>query len=267
MKFGISCNPAIEERLQLCIKIAKILEPENEVLFEKSVAEKLGREGVSLKDMNVDVLIALGGDGTILDALQKMNQPVLGINAGVLGFLTEVGLDDMERDIKRILSGDYIIENRLKLKTMVDGERVQDSMNEAVLNTAYIAKMRHFEIFIDNHSVQKIRADAIIVATPTGSTCYAMSAGGPIIDPRVEALVVVPIAPFKLSIRPTVVPATSLISVRLVDPKPCKLVLDGRTEVNLSGQEELTFSISESKARFVRFGENFYERLREKLLY
>ncbi|MFQ6107708.1 MAG: NAD(+)/NADH kinase [Thermoplasmata archaeon] len=265
MRFGISCNPEIGERIAVAERIVGYLEPDHEVLLDENLAKKIGGKGSPLEDIDADVLLAIGGDGTILSTLQRNSSPIFGINAGVLGFLTEIQVDEIESGLQKIIEGNYEIDERLKLRTTVNGKRVPDCTNEAVLNTAHIAKMRAFSIEVDGQPAESIRADAVIIATPTGSTCYAMSAGGPIIDPRVEAIVVVPIAPFKLSVRPVIVPAQSEITLRISDPKPCKLVLDGQVEIDLVGDEVVKLGVSEYKAKFVRFHEDFYTRIREKL--
>ena len=126
--------------------------------------------------------------------------------------------------------------------------------------------MRHYEIFVDDVMANSIRADGVIIATPTGSTSYAMSAGGPILDPRVAGFIIVPIAPFKLSARPMVVPIDSKISIRLLTPKrPSLLVLDGQLEYKIKTNDKITFTRSESPARFIRFEPDFYKRIEEKL--
>jgi NAD+ kinase len=266
MRFGISCNPEVERRIALARQVMDYLVPEHDIVMDENLARKTGGEGLPLEEIDADVLIAIGGDGTILSTLQRNPSPIFGVNAGVLGFLTEIQIDEIEEGLEKIVKGDYAIDERLKLRTQVNDKRVPDCTNEAVLNTAHIAKMRTFSIEIDGQPAERIRADAVIIATPTGSTCYAMSAGGPIIDPRVEALTVVPIAPFKLSVRPLIVPAESEVCLRIPDPKPCKLVLDGQVEIDLTGSEEIRLGMSENKARFVRFHEDFYERIREKLM-
>jgi len=114
--------------------------------------------------------------------------------------------------------------------------------------------------------VLRLRADGIIVATPTGSTSYNLSVGGPIVDPRVEALVISAIAPFKPSARATVVPATARLRVKLAKPKECLLVLDGQHEVSLKGTEDVRFTGSKDRARLVKFGDDFYRRIEEKLV-
>jgi len=235
-------------------------------VVEQRVAAALGKKGVLLPNMDADVIITIGGDGTILRTLQGTDAPILGINAGVLGFLTEVQPNEIRSALRNVLAGKYRIEERLKLKTVMDGKRLEDATNEAVIHTAHIAKMRHFAISVDNTPATEMRADGLIVATPTGSTCYAMSVGSAIVDPRVEALVIAPIAPFRLSARPFVVPARSRISVTIKDPRECIMVIDGQCEFEMSGHERLVFTASDKKARFVSFKDDFYRNLEEKLV-
>jgi NAD+ kinase len=208
----------------------------------------------------------VGGDGTMLRTLKGTGHPVLGVNAGVLGFLTEVMPDNIAPAMERLLSGDFRIEERLRLKSVMDGRRLQDAINEAVIHTAHIAKMRHFSISVDGQPATELRADGVIVATPTGSTCYAMSVGSSIIDPRVQALVIAPIAPFRLAARPFVVPASSNIMIAIQEPKECTMVVDGQDEIEMAGHERLEFTASEEKARFVSFEDDFYRDLEEKLI-
>ena len=235
-------------------------------VIEKKAAEALGKKGVLLPNMAADVIITIGGDGTILRTLQGTDSPILGVNAGVLGFLTEIHSNEIKSAIRKVLAGKYRIEERLKLKTVMNGKRLEDATNEAVIHTAHIAKMRHFAIQVDGQPATEMRADGLIVATPTGSTCYAMSVGSAIVDPRVDALVIAPIAPFRLSARPFVVPARSRISVTIRDPRECIMVIDGQCEFEMCGDERLEFTASDKKARFVSFKNDFYRNLEEKLV-
>jgi NAD+ kinase len=215
--------------------------------------------------MKADVVLAIGGDGTILRALQLSDSKVLGINSGSLGFLAEVSANEVSEYLDRVVRGDYRVEERMRLKVTVDGDRLFDCTNEAVVHTAHIAKIRHFEIHLDDEIVERVRADGIIVATPTGSTSYSMSAGGPIVDPRVEAMIVTAIAPFKPASRPHVFPATSKVRVKLLKPKECLLVMDGQHESSLKGTEDVVLTGSERRAKFIRFRDDFYRRIEEKL--
>jgi NAD+ kinase len=242
-----------------------ILEGKAEVVLDEALAETLGLPGTPLASMDVDILITIGGDGTILHALQHSNFLMVGINAGQLGFLTEIPLDEIGPSVEKILEGKYAIEERMRLKIMHNGNRLKDCTNEAVLHTSHVSKMHHFEILVDERPALNVRADGLIISTPTGSTSYAMSVGGPIIDPRVSAFVLAPIAPFNLAIRPLVIPATSTVEVRHVDRKDCLLVLDGQTEVPIEPEDVLTLSRSENPARFIRFQEDFYRKAWKKL--
>ena len=265
MKFGITANPHIPSALECAMRVAAKLEAKQDVLLESDLALALGRKGIPLAHMKADVMVAIGGDGTILRALQLSDSKVLGINSGSLGFLAEVNAEEMDGYLERTIRGDYKVEERMRLKVTVDVERLFDCTNEAVVHTAQIAKIRHFEIRLDDQVVERIRADGMIVATPTGSTSYSMSAGGPIVDPHVDAMIVTAIAPFKPSSRPHVFPATSQVHVRLMKPKECLLVMDGQHESSLKGSEDVVLTGSERRAKFIRFRADFYRRVEEKL--
>lgn len=264
MKFGMTANVNVPDAPRLSRLALSALKSQDLVL-EKEIADVLGMKGMSIEDMKVDVMLTIGGDGTILRALMKNDAPIFGINAGDLGFLTEVQEDLVEEGLERIVKGEYSIDERSKLRTDFAGKRMKDATNEVVVHTAHIAKLRQFRVFVDDELAIDVRADGIIISTPTGSTCYAMSVGAPILDPRVKALVIAPMAPFKFAGRPTVVPAKSDIRIEILRPKPCLIVIDGQEEVQMEGNEELHFTSSEKKARFVSLGKTFYKKMREKL--
>lgn len=265
MRFGISANPDNSHALKATKAAVRLLKGKHDMILESEIAEVLGLRGDRLENIKADFVLAIGGDGTVLRALQRTDEKVLGINTGSLGFLAEGESQSMSSIISRLLSGKYRVEERLKLKVTVAGKRLYDCVNEAVVHTAHVAKIRHYEIKVDGALAEKVRADGIIIATPTGSTSYAMSAGGPILDPRVDAFVVAAIAPFKPSFHPFVVPATSKIQVSFVRPKAGMLVLDGQQDLPLDGDEKILLTKSEKKARLVRLRNNFYRRIQEKL--
>ena len=265
MKVGLTVNPGIPHARAAVEKVLPLL-AKHTVVLEEEIAGHLDRKGKPLERMDVELVLAIGGDGTVLRALQRTTANVLGINSGSLGFLTEVTVDEFPAALRRLEAGEYRIEERVKLRVDVDGERLFDCTNEAVLHTASVAKIRDFEVWSNGTLVLRLRADGIIVATPTGSTSYNLSVGGPIVDPRVEALVISAIAPFKPSARATVVPATAQVRVKLAKPKECLLVLDGQHEVALKGTEDVRFTGSEHRAKLVKFGDDFYRRIEEKLV-
>ena len=212
------------------------------------------------------MVLAIGGDGTVLRALQRNPAPVLGVNPGSLGFLVEVAAKELKEALAKVARRDFTVEERFKARVDLDGKRLYDCTNEAVVHTAAVAKIRHFLVKVDDVPAIDVRADGVICATPTGSTSYSMSTGGPIVDPRVDALVITAIAPFKPSARPLVVPAKSRVSVTLRKPRECLLVLDGQHEVSLKGYETLQVTASEKRAKFVRLHrQDFYRRYEEKL--
>ena len=265
MKFGITANPHIPSALESAKHVLARLEGAHEVILESDLARALGRKGMPLAHMKTDVVLAIGGDGTILRALQLSDAKVLGINSGSLGFLAEVNAEEMDAYLEKTVRGEYKIDERMRLKVTVDDQRLFDCTNEAVVHTAQIAKIRHFEIRLDEEIVERVRADGVIVATPTGSTSYSMSAGGPIVDPHVDAIIVTAIAPFKPASRPHVFPADGLVHVRLMKPKECLLVMDGQHESSLKGSEDIVLTASERRAKLIQFRNDFYRRIEEKL--
>ncbi len=216
--------------------------------------------------MDVDLVVVIGGDGTLLRAMQGTDAPVIGVNGGSVGFLAEIDRDHIGEGISRLLAGDYFIDTRFKISSWYDGEYLPDSVNEAVVHTDTVAKIRHYRIYVDDVLAADFRADGIVVSTPTGSTCYAMSLGAPYMDPDVEAMLIVPMAPYKYTSRPFVVPATSKVTVENVMDKGCMLVLDGQSETQMRGGTSVQFMMSSKKARLIRFKRDFYGRVREKLV-
>lgn len=225
-------------------------------------------ESSPIKDMDVDVIIAIGGDGTILRTIQAMAEPipVLCINAGTLGFLADVDPEDALHTIDSMFKGMKVNE-RFRLEITINDEIIPYATNEVVIITAHPAKILTYIIHIDGCRLDELRADAIVIATPTGSTAYAMSAGGPIVDPRVDATVIVPLAPFKLSSRPWVVPASSEIGIELEVPKKeALIVIDGQYTRTICENDRIIIKKAEKPALFVRSNTNgFYEKVRSKL--
>jgi len=234
-KIGLISRCDRDEIISLVEKIVSHLKPEVDVLIDPRTAHRLGLKGTQVADMRkkgAEFIISIGGDGTVLRGIQKMDDPlpVLGINMGTIGFLVDVSPDDSLSVIERVLTG-FEVEERSRLSIVVNGEVLPCATNEVVILTAKPAKMLSYRIFVDMIPLEELRADGAVIATPTGSTAYAMSAGGPIIDPRVDGTVIVPLAPFKLSSRPWVVPALSEIKVELTVPKKeAVLVIDGSTQ-------------------------------------
>jgi NAD+ kinase len=217
--------------------------------------------------MTVDLLVCIGGDGTILRTLHalKAPTPVLGINMGAIGFLAEVQPESSVSTLSKLLDG-FEVERKERLAVKIAGaaEAMPYAMNEAVVITSKPGKMLHFAILIDGEELEQLRADGVILATPTGSTAYAMSAGGPIVDPQVNATIIVPIAPFKLAARPTVVAITSEIRVELLERRDAELVIDGQFYRAIGKEERISITRGEP-ALFVNLQGKHFLKLRDKL--
>ncbi len=242
-----------------------------QILVDEDLALKIGRSGSSVAEMErqkADYIVSVGGDGTILRTIHKMVDPIpiLGINMGTLGFLVDVEPKDAVDTLKRLISG-FDVDERSRLNLLLNGVQQPRATNEIAFITASPAKMIEFEIIVDGALMEDFRADGVIIATSTGSTAYAMSAGGPIVDPRVDAIVLVPMAPFKLSSRPWVIPGDSVIEVRLKLPgKEALVVVDGQSSTTISSQDKIIISKAKTPARFVKVTrEGFYARVKSKL--
>lgn len=269
-RVGVVANMGQELAISAAEKAIQVLEARKEVRVsvEDRLARRLGRKkGVAQSKLDVDMLIIAGGDGTILHALHQTTAPVLTINTGSVGFLAELQVEEVERGIGKVLDGKFILDERMRLKSTVNGRRMLDATNEVVVHTAAVSKMMTLELAIDGTYVDTIRADGLIVATPTGSTSYALSTGGPIVDPRVRAIVLAPIAPFNLHSRPMVVPAGSTTQISTTEQHyPGLVVIDGQHEVHFRQRTTVEITVSEVPAYFVRMGEGFYDKLRRKFI-
>jgi NAD+ kinase len=272
MKIGIISRSDKEDAIELTKSITKYLLQNNvEVELEKNVGDKIPEYSDlvrTIENLSSDIAICIGGDGTILNAQRVLSLkkiPVLSINMGTVGFLTEVEAEDTFESLDKLLNYDFFIEERMQLDVWYN-EDWKTVLNEIVLMTNQPAKMLNLRISVDDELVDEVRADGLIISTPSGSTAYSMSAGGPIVDPRVDAAIIIPICPFKLNTRPKIVPADSIIKVKfLKEGKKALAVLDGRSYKVVNYMDEMVFKKSEKPAYFVRFRNNFYSRVNDKL--
>ncbi|PNX50448.1 MAG: sugar kinase [Thermoplasmata archaeon M8B2D] len=269
MKWGIVYNTYVKRAESLAEELYDFLSKRDEVYIEDKLAKIKKIKGYTLNEINTkaEVVITVGGDGTILRTLEKVEKPIFAINSGGMGFLSEVESKYAKQGLQRVIEGRYNIEERAKLKVTVDEKRLPDAANEITVQTARIAKMIYLQLMVENELLEAFGADGVIVATPTGSTSYALSAGGPILDPGVSAMVIAPLAPFKLAARPWVVPLEKKIGIKLLHKsKETKIVIDGESPQNVTPDSNILITGSEKKARFIRFGESFYQMVRLKLV-
>lgn len=254
---------------------------EKEVFMDADTASGLGKDIQPDKVYKkskipslVDAIIVLGGDGTLLSVarlVEGRNIPIIGVNLGGLGFLTEVTLDEIYTTLDKLFKGEFVPDPRLLLRSHVyrQGERVAQSycLNDTVVSKGTQARMIKLEIAINGQFVTSLRGDGLIVATPTGSTAYSLSAGGPIINPAVEALILTPICPHTLTNRPIVIPATAKIEVILKSKDEGTMVtFDGQVGFALRHEDVVEIEASEHKIILARAPDkNYYEILRTKL--
>ncbi len=269
MKWGVVCRSDAKKSLSLAETVIDFLREDGEVFTEEHLAKSIETKGYSLKEINkkVDIVVTIGGDGTILRTVTEVEKPVFAINSGGMGFLSEVESKHALGGLKRVIDGKYNVVERSKLKIMLDGKRLPDALNEVTVQTDRIAKILYLKLFVDEEIIETMGADGVIVATPTGSTSYALSVGGPIMDPAVNAMVIAPLAPFKLSARPWIVPMERKVGITLLaKSKESKIVIDGSFATPVTQDSDIVITGSEKKARFVRFGETFYQMVRLKLM-
>lgn len=226
-----------------------------------------------LGSRHLDLVIVLGGDGTLLSAARAtaaIDVPLLGVNLGSLGFLTEVPPNGLYTMLDAIAGGRATVEHRSLMSCdLLRGDEVRGSylvFNDAVVNKTALARLNTYDLFIDGVFVSSYRADGMIVATPTGSTAYSLSAGGPVLMPTVSALVVTPVAPHALTHRPLVVPDSAKIEILLrSEDEVAYLSLDGQAGLDLSDGDRVRCRRSEHQVNLFRTGNNFFQVLRSKL--
>jgi len=244
----------------------------------EQVAQRTGCSVAVVKDEDlasgVGLMLVLGGDGTMISTARIIGDaevPVIGVNYGGLGYLAEFPIEELFPALETILAGQYKVQRRLMLavelwrgEELITRNRV---LNDVVVNKSALARIINIEADLDGQFVNLFRADGLIVATPTGSTAYNLSAGGPVIFPSMNAVVITPICPFTLSNRPIVVPDASVIEVRLMtDKEEVALTLDGQVGFPLAFRDRIVIRKSKTSFNLVQpANRNYFDLLRDKL--
>lgn len=249
-----------------------------ETVVEESVIRSFGLEGVvsaSREDMPgvVDVIVVFGGDGTMLSvarSIEDRKAQILGVNLGSLGFLTEFTLDELYPAMERLLARKHTIDRRWMLKTEVrqrnGSVKTYQALNDTVINKGALARIISMETFVNEDFIANFLADGMIISTPTGSTAYSLSAGGPIVYPTLDSLIMTPICPHTLTNRPLVIPAESTIRVVVKSGEDVMLTVDGQVGVALNEGDEIRCTRSEYQIELIQPGnKGFFDILREKL--
>jgi len=250
------------------------------VLLDESTASIVPDHNLDIANRQMlgekcDLVIVLGGDGTLLNAVRSLADyrvPLLGINRGRLGFLADIQPREMEKYLNEILDGDYISKKRFLLHTHIerDGETIgeSDAFNDVVVHKWDVARMIEVKIFIDGQYVNTMRSDGLIVSTPTGSTAYALSGGGPIINPSLNAIVLVPICPHTMSNRPIVIDGDSKIRIKVknASQSQAQITCDGQINLGLVSGDYVMIEKNNQPVELIHpTNHDYYEILRAKL--
>jgi NAD+ kinase len=225
---------------------------------------------IPLSEMKTDFIITIGGDGTILRTaitIPKPDTPILAINMGVRGFLTEVEPACACEAVERVLKGDYKIEKSIKMAVTAGKENLPDALNDVVISTGEPSKILYAEICKNGKSILKCQADGLIIGTQTGSTGYSLSAGGPVLDQEVDAFVLTPICSLTV-FHSLVFPVDSTLTFNVLRPERMLVMIDGNFRKTIS-TDKLMVTVTRSKnvTSFIRFETTFYDRLRNRLLF
>lgn len=243
--------------------------------YERELLSVAGDDAPLIAPAEVDALLTLGGDGTLLRAARLVAEravPILGVNLGRLGFLTCCPVSQLEEALRRLASGDYIVEARMTLDarvTSVDGSERQRwrALNDVVLHKGGFARVVAVRVEADGETVGHFSADGVVIATPTGSTAYNLSAGGPVVVPTLESILLTPVSAHTLALRPLVLPASSQVTLRGNDgPDELLITVDGQVGCTFSAGDSLVVRRSNAPVSIVRFPEtSFFSTMREKL--
>lgn len=252
-----------------------------EVVFQERLrpGDPLGPEIEGTLEDGIDLLITLGGDGTLLwgaRLVADLGVPVLGINLGHMGFLTSVTLDGMEEALGKLFQGEYVLDSRSTLEAVVEGEggELRErylALNDFVIHKGGMARVTRLSLVVGEgearEEIARFSGDGVVVSTPTGSTAYSLSAGGPIIAPAMGCILVTPICPHTLAVRPLVIHAKETVTVAGVDPDgSLVLTVDGQAGTDLSAGETVIIQQAAARVQLIRFpGQTFFSTLRQKL--
>lgn len=270
-------SPLVLESLK---RVERFLQSQSvEIILEDLAAGMLGQSDLKICSQeqmgtHCDLVIAVGGDGNILGAARTLSPygvPLLGINRGRLGFLADVSPDEIELRVGEVLAGDYTIEEHFLLEGEVScggKKEVASALNEIILHSASMAKMMEFDLYINDAFVYTQHSDGLIVSSPTGSTAYALSAGGPIMHPSLDAIVLVPMFPHTLTSRPLVVPGDSELKIVIGSTfgTDAKVSFDSQLEFNMKPGESVVIRKKKEKLKLIHPpGHSFYSVCRSKL--
>ena len=280
MVFGILGNFKKKEFYKIFNDLSDFLSSKNNIDFYLLDSNLIDRKKIKYKESIVDynfikkksdMIISIGGDGTIISTLRKFvnsDLPVLGLHIGGLGFLAECNQDSYKERIDNIILEDYYIEDRMLIEVERDSCKFH-SINEVVINRGELGRTIKISVSIGDKYVNTYEADGLIFSTPTGSTAYSLSAGGPIVSPELQLIIITPICPHTLSMRPLIVPSDQ--DIRISFEKESKkhslsLSIDGQIQETITGESEIIIKKSKYLSKMIKFsGHDYYKTLRSKM--
>ena len=280
MRIGIIGKTNINKTCEIAKDLGKWFKKRGvEVILERELGEKIRHKNsvsaAELPDL-VDVILVFGGDGSFLGVARlacRHGTPILGINLGGLGFLTEITVDEIYPMMERILSGDYEIENRRMLRTTLRRGKTRarnyEVLNDVVINKEAVARIIDLEIYIEGSHVTTYKADGIILSTPTGSTAYSLSAGGPIVHPALPVTIITPICPHTLTNRPLVVASEMKVEIKITTQEPdTYLTLDGQIGIRLRAGDVIEVKESDTVVKLIKSPfRDYFTILKTKLMW
>jgi NAD+ kinase len=270
---GLVCRPSRTEIERIASGVAEHLLAKGMHIQVDPGSCSISQDGVEptpIEDMNVDFVITIGGDGTILYTLTKLSDretPLFCINRGTVGFLTENGTTTAFSSLDKVMAGDCIIERNTNIASGVGDRRFEDALNEVYVVSAIPGRLLTFQVFLDDIRIDYGRADGAMLATPCGSTAYALAAGGSILAPDVNGLIFVPVCPPRFELKSIVVPDDATLEMELVKRgAPGLAVIDGQARHDVAPHDRVWMKKSEGVTRFIRLYNNYYDRLNTRLV-
>lgn len=272
VSIGLVSRTDSSEALGIANSILKYLREKGVKYYveeETAKALKLREEATPLTKLDADIIVVIGGDGTLLKVFKgipRASSPILGIRVGRLGFLSDVMPNNALQAIEELLRGNYQVEARTRLRVVVR-DKVIDALNEILITSSRPAKVISVQVLADGTLIFEGWLDGAIFATTTGATAHALSANGPVVDPDLDVVVMVPINPLNLSARPFVIPTSKKLSIKLAEPSPsANVIIDGHSFLEINTEDTVIIFKSPQPATFLRLkthGKGFYEKLRE----
>jgi len=273
-KVGILLRPSTPELKAFYFKVKELFESYDvEVMIDMNGADVMGVDGCDFDEMcnASDILVTIGGDGTLISAVrrsQNYNLPILSINAGRLGFLADINPEELESFFERLMRGEYRIDKRVMLEAVITRENGEIEYSSVALNDIVVSSdsnMIKLNAFVEDKHFNSYFGDGLIFSTPTGSTAYNLSAGGPSLFPLTSAFVLTPICPHSLTQRPMVLPSEFEVEIT-TENSNATLTLDGQEKIQFTDKDRVLIRISQKRACLIhRLERNYFEVIKEKL--